>query len=51
MLQAPSGAVLRPGDTAGGPTALPDGIKAMLPSTIASCDRATFDELIKPAIP
>jgi hypothetical protein len=50
MLQAPSGVVLRPGDTVGGPAPLPDGIQAVLPSTIASCDRATFDELIGPAI-
>jgi CRP-like cAMP-binding protein len=50
MLQATSGVVLRPGDTAGGPTPLTGRIQAMLPSTVASCDRATFDELIAPAI-
>ena len=45
--------VLRPGDTFG-EVALPMGIPrtatvtAMLPSVVASCDRATFDELLRP---
>jgi hypothetical protein len=51
LLQTSSGAVLRPGDTAGGLTSLPAEIHAVLPSTIASCDRVTFDELIGPALP
>jgi len=45
--------VLRPGDTFG-EVALAMGIPrtatvtAMLPSVVASCDRATFDELLRP---
>jgi CRP-like cAMP-binding protein len=45
--------VLRPGDTFG-EVALAMGVPrtatvtAMLPSVVASCDRATFDELLRP---
>jgi CRP-like cAMP-binding protein len=51
MLQTSFGAVLRPGDTAGGLDPPPAGMHAVLPSTVASCDRAAFEELIRPALP
>ena len=50
MLRAPSGTVMRPGDTMGGLTLFDEPLRAMLPTTIASCDQATFDELVRPLI-
>ncbi len=45
--------VLRPGDTFGEVALAMDiprtaTVTAMLPSVVASCDRATFDELLRP---
>jgi CRP-like cAMP-binding protein len=53
--QAARGAqrVLRPGDYFGEVAAMMDmprtaSVHALMPSTVASCDRATFDELVRP---
>jgi len=45
--------VLRPGDYFGEVSAAVDmprtaTVRALTPATVASCDRATFDELVKP---
>jgi CRP-like cAMP-binding protein len=50
MLRAPSGTVVRPGDTTGGLTLFGEPLRAMLPTTVASCDQATFDELVRPLL-
>ena len=50
MLRTTSGRVLRPGDTLGGLTLFGESVSAMLPTTVASCDRATFDELVRPLL-
>jgi ATP-binding cassette subfamily B protein len=46
--------LLRPGDYFGEVALLADmprtaSVRAVTPATIASCDRATFDELVRPA--
>ncbi len=50
MLSAASGKLLRPGDTFGGLTLFGEPVRAMTPAVVASCDRATFDELIRPLL-
>ncbi len=50
MLRTTCGRVLRPGDTLGGLTLFGESVSAMLPTTVASCDRATFDELVRPLL-
>ena len=50
MLSAKSGRVIRPGDTLGGLTLFDEPVRAMTPAVIVSCDQATFDELIRPAL-
>ena len=50
MLSAAGHGVLRPGDTSGGLTLSSDPLKAIMPSTVASCDQATFDEYIRPLL-
>ncbi len=50
MLRAPSGRVVRPGDSVGGLTLFGEPLRAMVPSTVASCDAATFDQLLRPLI-
>jgi CRP-like cAMP-binding protein len=50
MLGTGSGKLLRPGDTLGGLTLFGEPVRAMTPAVVASCDRATFDELLRPAI-
>ena len=50
MLSTRSGRVLRPGDTLGGLTLFGEPVKAIMPSTVASCDALTFDELIRPVV-
>lgn len=45
--------VLRPGDTFGEVALAMDiprtaSVRALTPATVASCDRATFDELVRP---
>ena len=52
LLTAP-GAMLRPGDAFGELGPQPGGppaasVQAMTPATVASCDRATYDELVAP---
>jgi CRP-like cAMP-binding protein len=46
-------AILRPGDTFGEVALAMDiprtaSVRALIPSVVASCDRATFDELVRP---
>lgn len=50
MLRTDAGALMRPGDTLGGLTAFGEPLRAMLPSVVASCDRETFDELVRPRL-
>jgi CRP-like cAMP-binding protein len=50
MLRTASGRVVRPGDTLGGLTLFGEPVRAMLPTTVASCDQATFDELVRPLL-
>jgi CRP-like cAMP-binding protein len=53
MLSGGPGTILRPGGwfgdiEAGTPTPRAAAVRAMTPATVASCDRATFDELLRP---
>ena len=50
MLRTTGGQIVRPGDTLGGLTVFGEPVRAMLPSTVASCDAATFDELVRPLL-
>ena len=56
MLTAPGAPrPLRPGDSFGELAPAPDalgsgGVRALTPSVVASCDRATFDELVRPLL-
>jgi CRP-like cAMP-binding protein len=45
-----AGGVLRPGDTVGGLEPVSHQARAVTPAVVASCDRATFDELVRPGI-
>jgi CRP-like cAMP-binding protein len=47
-----TGVILRPGDAFGAVApASPASVRALTPATIVSCDRATFDELLRPHFP
>jgi CRP-like cAMP-binding protein len=50
MLRARSGGIVRPGEALGGLTLFDEPIQAMVPSVVALCDQATFDELVRPAL-
>jgi hypothetical protein len=50
MLRAPSGRVVRPGEAVGQPTPLDESLRAIVPSTVASCDEPTFEELVRPLL-
>jgi len=50
LLSAGNGRVIRPGETLGGLTLFGEPVRAMTPAVVASCDRPTFDELIRPAL-
>lgn len=50
LLRSPSGRVLRPGESVGGLTLFGEPLQAMTPAVVASCDRAAFDELVRPAL-
>jgi CRP-like cAMP-binding protein len=55
MLTAPSTGPLRPGDYFGELVAdreLPgsSSVRALTPAVVASCDRATFDEVVRPLL-
>jgi len=50
MLRSPSGTIVKPGQTLGGLTLFGEPLRAMLPTTIASCDQETFDELVRPRL-
>lgn len=50
MLRGANGNVVRPGDTLGGLETFCEPLSAMLPSVVASCDQATFDEIVRPAV-
>jgi hypothetical protein len=43
MLRGAGGRVLRPGDHFDGPA---DAVRAMTAAVVASCDRATFDDVV-----
>ena len=45
-----SGRTLRPGDTLGGLEPLDATVRAITPAIVASCDDATFEELIRPVL-
>jgi CRP-like cAMP-binding protein len=49
MLSA-GGQMLRPGESFGIVALLGEQVRAVTPAVVASCDRAAFDELIRPAI-
>ena len=49
MLRTSRGAVVRPGESLNGATPAEGSLQAMTPAVVASCDRATFDELVAPA--
>ncbi len=51
MLNASGGTLLRPGDSFGSVTLAGEPVKAMTPAVVASCDRPTFEELVRPALP
>jgi hypothetical protein len=50
MLRTASGALLRPSDTLGGLEKSGDSLTAVMPSVVASCDQAAFDELVRPGL-
>jgi hypothetical protein len=50
MLRGPTGLVVRPGEAVGRGTTIDGPLRAMVPSTVASCDTATFDELLRPLL-
>jgi hypothetical protein len=50
MLRTKSGAIVRPGDALGGLTLFGEPVQAVVPSVVATCDEATFDELVRPRI-
>jgi CRP-like cAMP-binding protein len=50
VLQIAGGGLARPGDSFNGPTPFDRPLQAMTPAVVASCDRETFDELVRPAI-
>lgn len=50
MLRARSGSIIRPGEALGGLTVFGEPVQAMVPSVVASCDQASFDELIRPLL-
>jgi hypothetical protein len=49
LLRSSGGRVVRPGDSVGGVTSFDEALQAMTPAVVASCDRQTFDELVRPA--
>lgn len=49
MLQTGSGRMLRPGEMVGRSEPVDAPLRALLPTTVASCDLASFDELVAPA--
>lgn len=51
LLNAGGGKLLRPGDSFGILTLAGEPAKAMTPAVVASCDRPTFEELVRPALP
>lgn len=50
MLRARSGRIVRSGEALGGLTLFDEPVQAMVPSVVASCDQATFDELVRPLL-
>jgi CRP-like cAMP-binding protein len=48
MLRSPQGTLMRPGDSVNGLTPADEPLRAMTPCVVASCDLATFDELLRP---
>ena len=50
MLTGAGGALLRPGDTAGGLTLFEEPLRAMTPAVVATCDASVFEDLIRPAL-
>ena len=50
LVRSAEGTILRPGQTVGGVTPARGSVTALMPSVVATCDQATFDELIKPRL-
>ncbi len=50
LLRSTSGMVVRPGEALGGLTLFGEPVRAMVPSVVAACDQATFDEVIRPLL-
>jgi CRP-like cAMP-binding protein len=50
MLRTRGGAIVRPGEALGGLTVFGEPVQAMVPTVVASCDQATFDELVRPLL-
>lgn len=50
MLRSPSGRLMRPGESVGGLTLFGEPLRALVPSTVASCDPETFAELLLPLL-
>jgi CRP-like cAMP-binding protein len=50
MLRSSTGRVVRPGEALGSPALSDEPLQAMTPAVVASCDRATFDELVRPLL-
>jgi hypothetical protein len=50
MLRSSGGRIVRPGDSVGDRTAVTEPLQAMTPAVVASCDRGTYDELVRPAL-
>jgi hypothetical protein len=49
MLRSPGGNLVRPGESLNGPVPCRESAQALTPAVVASCDRQTYDELVRPA--
>jgi CRP-like cAMP-binding protein len=50
MLRTNGGQIVRPGEALGGLTLFGEPVQAIVPSVVATCDSATFDELVRPRL-
>jgi CRP-like cAMP-binding protein len=48
MLRSSGGRIVRPGESLNGDTPFSEPLQAMTPAVVASCERAAFEELVRP---
>jgi CRP-like cAMP-binding protein len=49
MLRSTAGGVVRPGDSLGGDDPPAEALQAVTPAVVASCERETFERLVRPS--